>query len=178
MGPEVRFKSARRCQGYQKRHRNRCIDAAVENQRSFWDSRAIQTFFQFLSISGWELFMRYGSPQALRTHTDLITVIAIHLFTSNFVTVIKFVDFKPLLFIVINQFITVVITILVLHYSSVHFGGGESQTHVQRFVAKVMEFSRNMESSRSAFSPPSVTPPRTSDQWKPSAKRGIRGLRH
>src|SRR5205814_627723 len=88
---------------------------------------------------------------------------------------------KSLPYIVLSQIIPVVITVIVLHCSSTHFNRGESyirQTKTQRVVAKVMEFFRNMESSRSAFSSPSATPPRTSDQWKPSTKRGIRGLRH
>ena len=100
--------------------------------------------------------MRYESSQALQAHTDLITVIAIRLFMPAVITGIKFVDFKSLLYIVLNQIITVVITVIVLHCSSTHFNRGESyvrQTKTQRVVAKVMEFSRNMESSRSAFSP-------------------------
>src|SRR5436309_7538850 len=178
MGPKVRFKSAGRCQGMQRHQGNRCIDAAAGKQSSLWDSRV---FSQFLGFSGWELFMRYESSQALQAHTDLITVIAIRLFMPAVITGIKFVDFKSLLYIVLNQIITVVITVIVLHCSSTHFNRGESyvrQTKTQRVVAKVMEFFRNMESSRSAFSSPSATPPRTSDQWKPSTKRGIRGLRH
>ena len=123
--------------------------------------------------------MQYESSQALQAHTDLITVNAIRLFTPAVITGIKFVDFKSLLYIVLNQIITVVITVIVLHCSSTHFNRDESyvrQTKTQRVVAKVMEFFRNMESSRSAFSSTSATPPRTSDQWKPSTKRGIRGL--
>ena len=187
MGPEVRFKSARRCQGYQRHQGYHCIDAGKGKQQSSRVSEVFRTFSQFLGFSGWELFMRYRSSQAFCTHTDLITVISIHLFTSTFVTVIKFVDFKSLLLIVINQFITVVITILILHYSSVHFGLGEShgcQTNVQRLVAKVIESSGKTDSSSvpfdnvgvtSVFSLPSLPLQRSAN---PSIiKRGIRDLR-
>ena len=114
MGPEVRFKSARRCQGKQTHQGNGCIHAAVEKQRSFWDSRVFQTFFQFLGISYWGLFIRYESSQVLRTQTGLRTVIAMSLSMSVFITGISFVDFRLLFYIFINQLIAIAIVTLVL----------------------------------------------------------------
>src|SRR5205814_5782188 len=65
MGPEVRFKSARRCQGTQKHQGNHHIIASIGNQQSFW---AFHTFFQFLGFLNWELFIRYAGTQTLCTH--------------------------------------------------------------------------------------------------------------
>src|SRR5439155_8531647 len=101
MGLEVRFKSGRRCQGYQKLHGNRCVDVAVEKQRSFWDSRVFQMFFQFLGISYWGLFIRYESSQVLCAQTGLRTVITMSFSMSVFITGISFVDFRLLFYIFI-----------------------------------------------------------------------------
>src|SRR5436190_11395461 len=68
MGPEVRFKSARRCQGIKRHQGNRCIDTATGKQQSFW---VFQTVFQFLGISNWAPLIRFGSSQTLIKHTDM-----------------------------------------------------------------------------------------------------------
>ena len=110
MGPEVRLKSARRCQGKHKHQGYRHIKASIENQRSVGDSEVIQTFFQFLGISNWELFVRFGSSHIFHTHADSLTVIAL---MSTFITGIKFIDFRLLFYIVIIQLITIGFTILI-----------------------------------------------------------------
>ena len=76
MGPEVRFKSARRYQGTHRHQGNRCIDAATRKQ-SFLDSGVFRTFFQFLGISSWEIFMWYGRFQALHTYTGYLTYVTV-----------------------------------------------------------------------------------------------------
>src|SRR5438046_2459644 len=100
--------------------------------------------FQLFGFSSWKLFIPFGGFQALHTHnTGLLTVVTIHLFMSALVTGISFIDFKLLFYIIINQLITIVVTILVLHCSSAHFNKGGSRVHqakTQQFVAKVMEF--------------------------------------
>src|SRR5439155_15816559 len=183
MGSEVRFKSARRCQGKQTHQGNDCIHAAVEKQRSFWDSQVFQTFFQFLGISYWELFIRYESSQALRTQTGLRTVIAMSLSMSVLITGIKSVDFGLIFYTVINQLITIGIIILILHCSSSCSFRGES--HVRRAkmqpkAAMNTEGSKNrslknISTKNRLASPTSVNLPRISSQSKASLKRDLRG---
>src|SRR5438552_1830587 len=115
MGPEVRFKSARRCQG------DHNIDMVSGEQSSwvlFWGFQVFQTFLQSSGFSDWELFMRHGNSQALPTHTVYLTFVCLS--TSVFIMGINFVNFKALFYIVINQFFTVAIIILILHCSSRH----------------------------------------------------------
>src|SRR5438552_7298905 len=110
MRPEVRFKSARRCQGKQTHQGNGCVHAAIGKQQSFWDSRAFHTFLQLFGFSSWELSMQYGGTQASHTYTDLLTVIVI---MSAFIMGIKFIDFRLIFYILLNQFIFITIMVLV-----------------------------------------------------------------
>ena len=129
--------------------------------------------------------MRYVSFQALHTYTGYLTYVAVRLSISAFVTGISFINFKALLYFIINQFFTVAITILILNCSSSHSFRGESRVRrakMQPKTARTTEGAKNrslknISTKNRLASPTSVTLPRISSQSKASLKRDLRGSR-
>ena len=177
MGPEVRFKSARRCQGIQNHQGYHHINSSIGNQPSSWDSRVFRMFFNLFGFLSWKLFMQYGGSQALRTHADLVTIIVTYLFISAIVTGISFIDFKLFFYIVINQSITIAIKILLLsHFSAFSPHRGDPLT-VPRLHTSVRQTAATQNSKNKSITSfncgfPSV-PPRRSNQSKLPIKRDM-----
>ena len=121
MGPGVRYKNTGRCYGYQG---NCCNGAVANDQQELWVLWVLWTLSWISGFSNRGCLARCERSQTFRTYIGQPTFIPTSLFMSvilAFITRISFIRFK-LIFIsitkVYEQLTTIIITILILRYSS------------------------------------------------------------
>src|SRR6266496_1533922 len=183
MGPGVRYKNTGRCYGYQG---NCCNGAVANDQQELWVLWVLWTLSWILGFSNQGCLAWCEHSQTFWTYIGQPTFISMSLFMSvilAFISRISFIGFK-LIFIAITkvyeQLTTIIITILILRYSSNLTKNIQGLHTIPISQPKVLHASTTnrdiTESSGSKVTLTPLTPLTITGQSMKTIKRGKHGI--